>query len=108
MKIVVVPSGFKESLSAEEVGNSISRGINKVNPYHDVTTIPMVDGGEGFVDTITKLKEGRKVKTQVLCFQYQKMPIYIQSILKDNSKTLFHSVNIIQSKLSKHRFLCLQ
>lgn len=44
MKIVVVPSGFKESLSAEEVGNSISRGINKVNPYHDVTTIPMVDG----------------------------------------------------------------
>src|SRR5699024_10915974 len=66
MKIVVVPSGFKESLSAEEVGNSISRGINKVNPYHDVTTIPMVDGGEGFVDTITKLKEGRKVKTQVM------------------------------------------
>lgn len=66
MKIVVVPSGFKESLSAEEVGNSISRGINKVNPYHDVTTIPMVDGGEGFVDTITKLKEGKKVKTQVM------------------------------------------
>ncbi|WP_426401786.1 glycerate kinase [Mammaliicoccus lentus] len=66
MKIVVVPSGFKESLSAEEVGNSISRGINKVNHYHDVTTIPMVDGGEGFVDTITKLKEGRKVKTQVM------------------------------------------
>lgn len=66
MKIVVVPSGFKESLSAEEVGNSISRGINKVNPYHDVTTIPMVDGGEGFVDTITKLKEGRKIKTQVM------------------------------------------
>ena len=66
MKIVVVPSGFKESLSAEEVGNSISRGINKVNHYHDVTTIPMVDGGEGFVDTITKLKEGKKVKTQVM------------------------------------------
>ncbi|GGH99260.1 MULTISPECIES: glycerate kinase [Mammaliicoccus] len=66
MRIVVVPSGFKESLSAEEVGQSIARGIKKVNPDHQVTTIPMVDGGEGFVDTITKLKEGKKVKTHVM------------------------------------------
>lgn len=62
MRIVVVPSGFKESLSAEEVGQSIARGIKKVNPDHQVTTIPMVDGGEGFVDTITKLKEGKKLR----------------------------------------------
>lgn len=66
MRIVVVPSGFKESLSAEEVGQSIARGIKKVNSDHQVTTIPMVDGGEGFVDTITKLKEGKKVKTHVM------------------------------------------
>ncbi|MGK9043876.1 glycerate kinase [Mammaliicoccus vitulinus] len=66
MRIVVVPSGFKESLSAEEVGHSIARGIKKVNPDHQVTTVPMVDGGEGFVDTITKLKEGKKVKTHVM------------------------------------------
>ncbi|MEB7656564.1 glycerate kinase [Mammaliicoccus vitulinus] len=66
MRIVVVPSGFKESLSAEEVGQSIARGIKKVNPDHQVTTIPMVDGGEGFVDTITKLKEGKKVKTHMM------------------------------------------
>ncbi|QJF24927.1 glycerate kinase [Mammaliicoccus vitulinus] len=66
MRIVVVPSGFKESLSAEEVGQSIARGIKKVNPDHQVTTIPMVDGGEGFVDTITKLKEGKKIKTHVM------------------------------------------
>nr|WP_263313476.1 glycerate kinase [Mammaliicoccus sp. Marseille-Q6498] len=66
MKIVIIPSGFKESLSAEEVGSAISKGVNKVNSQHEVTTIPMVDGGEGFVDTITKLKEGKKVNTKVM------------------------------------------
>lgn len=66
MRIVVVPSGFKESLSAEEVGHSITKGIKKVDSSHQVTTIPMVDGGEGFVDTIIKLKEGSKIKTHVM------------------------------------------
>lgn len=59
MKVVIIPSGFKESLSAEEVGKAIANGVNKVEGKHEVTTIPMVDGGEGFVDTIIKLKEGK-------------------------------------------------
>ncbi|WP_414050794.1 glycerate kinase family protein [Macrococcus animalis] len=61
MKIVVVPSGFKESLSAEEVGLYIQQGINKVDSSYDITVIPMVDGGEGFAQTITKLKAGQLV-----------------------------------------------
>ncbi|WP_323702546.1 glycerate kinase [Mammaliicoccus sp. Dog046] len=66
MKIVVIPSGFKENLSAEEVGSAISRGIKKVDSNHEVTMIPMVDGGEGFVDTIIKLKQGKKIRTRVM------------------------------------------
>lgn len=62
MKVVIIPSGFKESLSAEEVGKAIANGVNKVEGKHEVTTIPMVDGGEGFVDTIIKLKEGKKLQ----------------------------------------------
>ncbi|UBH13384.1 glycerate kinase [Macrococcus armenti] len=65
MKIVVIPSGFKESLSAEEVGYSIAHGIQKVDSSHDVTVIPMVDGGEGFAKTITKLKSGEIINHRV-------------------------------------------
>ena len=66
MKVVVIPSGFKESLSSEEVGAAIEKGIRQVNPQHKVTVIPMVDGGEGFVETIVKLKEGRVIPTEVV------------------------------------------
>lgn len=76
MKIVIIPSGFKESLSAEEVGLSIERGIEKVESNHDVTVIPMVDGGEGFVNTITKLKEGRIINTHVTGPTGQKIDSY--------------------------------
>ncbi|RAI81350.1 glycerate kinase [Macrococcoides goetzii] len=65
MKIVVIPSGFKESLSAEEVGYAIEQGIKKVDPKHDITVIPMVDGGEGFAKTITKLKSGEIIHHRV-------------------------------------------
>ena len=65
MKMVVIPSGFKESLSSEEVGRAIEKGINRVSSEHDVTVIPMADGGEGFVETIVKLKQGKIIKTHV-------------------------------------------
>src|SRR5699024_4780043 len=66
MKVVVIPSGFKESLSSEEVGAAIEKGIRQVNPQHKVTVIPMVDGGEGFVETIVKLKQRRVIGTEVV------------------------------------------
>lgn len=65
MKMVVIPSGFKESLSSEEVGFAIEKGINRVSREHDVIVIPMADGGEGFVETIVKLKKGEIVNTAV-------------------------------------------
>lgn len=65
MKMVVIPSGFKESLSSEEVGKAIKKGIKKSGNDHDITVIPMVDGGEGFVETIIKLKKGTCIKTKV-------------------------------------------
>lgn len=65
MKMVVIPSGFKESLSSEEVGFAIEKGINRVSKEHDVIVIPMADGGEGFVETIVKLKKGEIVNTAV-------------------------------------------
>lgn len=65
MKYTIIPSGFKESLSAEEVGYAIEKGIRNVVPNEDIQVIPMVDGGEGFVETMIKVKKGYKIETQV-------------------------------------------
>ena len=45
MRILVVPSGFKESLGAKEAADVMKEGILKVMPLATVETLPMVDGG---------------------------------------------------------------
>ncbi|WP_078392675.1 glycerate kinase family protein [Shouchella patagoniensis] len=58
MKIVLVPSGFKESLNAEQVAKSMKEGIFRALPNAEVVSIPLVDGGEGFVETMVKWTGG--------------------------------------------------
>jgi len=65
MKIVIVPSGFKECLDAEEVAAAMERGVRKFDPYSHVDVIPMIDGGEGFAKTITNLKDGTIIYKKV-------------------------------------------
>lgn len=64
MKILIAPDSFKGSLSAQEVANSIERGILKVCPSAEIFKIPMADGGEGTIDAILAAKKGRKVAVQ--------------------------------------------
>lgn len=59
MKIAVIPSGFKESLSSAEVGKAIKNGLHSADESLNVKVIPMVDGGEGFAQTITQIKNGQ-------------------------------------------------
>ncbi len=40
MKIVLVPSGFKESLNAEQVAKSMKEGIFRALPNAEVVSIP--------------------------------------------------------------------
>ncbi|KGX87365.1 glycerate kinase family protein [Pontibacillus litoralis] len=61
MKIVLVPSGFKECIDAEKVGLAMERGAKKFDDRNEIEMIPMVDGGEGFAKTITKTKEGEMI-----------------------------------------------
>jgi len=58
MKIVIVPSGFKECLDAEEVALAMDRGVKRFDQSIDTEVIPMIDGGEGFAKTIINLKGG--------------------------------------------------
>ena len=65
MKIVIVPSGFKECLDAEDVALAMERGVRRVDPSIDMEVIPMIDGGEGFAKTIVNIKDGDLIYKKV-------------------------------------------
>ena len=45
MRILIIPDSFKESLTANEVSQSIHKGIIDVLPNAEVVKIPFSDGG---------------------------------------------------------------
>ncbi len=65
MNVVIVPSGFKECLDAEEVALAMERGVKRVDPSIDSEVIPMMDGGEGFAKAIVDLKNGKLIEQTV-------------------------------------------
>ena len=58
MRIVVAPSGFKESLGADEVADRIEAGVLRVLPDAEILKAPMVDGGEGFTKALVAATDG--------------------------------------------------
>ncbi|TXL89807.1 glycerate kinase [Streptomyces sp. IB2014 016-6] len=60
-RIVIAPSGFKESLSAAQVAESIAEGVLRVIPDADIDLIPLVDGGEGTAEALALAGGGRLV-----------------------------------------------
>lgn len=64
-RILVAPSGFKESLNAVEVAAAIAAGIRRVIPGVQVTTVPMADGGEGTAAALACATGGRVIPQRV-------------------------------------------
>jgi|GEM_PF-136595 len=58
MKVLIAPSGFKESLSAEEAADCIEEGVLRVLPYANIQKTPLIDGGEGFTKTLVNITGG--------------------------------------------------
>ncbi|MBA2512080.1 MAG: glycerate kinase [Rubrobacteraceae bacterium] len=58
LRIVVAPSGFKESLGADEVADRIEVGVRRVIPEAEILKAPMVDGGEGFTKALVAATDG--------------------------------------------------
>jgi glycerate kinase len=58
LKILIAPSGFKESLDADEVAACIEKGILAVLPDAKTKKAPLVDGGEGFTRALVKATGG--------------------------------------------------
>ena len=65
MKIVIAPDSFKDSLSALAVGEAIQSGILKVDDGIETVLVPMADGGEGTVQSLTDASGGKIIQTTV-------------------------------------------
>lgn len=68
LRILIAPSGFKESLGPEQVADAIETGISKVLDKSSVVTrkLPLHDGGEGFARALVAAHNGTIVETSVL------------------------------------------
>src|SRR5215831_182804 len=58
IKVLIAPSGFKESLSAEEAADCIEEGVLRVLPCANIQKTPLIDGGEGFTKTLVNITGG--------------------------------------------------
>ncbi len=56
--VLVAPSGFKESLSADQAADCIESGVLRAIPDATILKAPMVDGGEGFTKALVKATGG--------------------------------------------------
>ncbi|MFJ8915195.1 glycerate kinase [Amycolatopsis sp. NPDC102389] len=65
MRIVVAPSGFKESLGAEAAADAIAEGVLRVVPFAEIDRVPLVDGGEGSAAALAGSTGGKIVDTVV-------------------------------------------
>jgi glycerate 2-kinase len=58
MNILIAPSGFKESLMADVVADSIEKGVRRIIPDAKINKVPVVDGGEGFAKILIEMTGG--------------------------------------------------
>ena len=58
LRILIAPSGFKESLGADEVADHIAIGILRTMPDAQIQKAPLVDGGEGFTEALVSATQG--------------------------------------------------
>lgn len=57
-KVLICPSGFKESLDPAVAADCIEIGIRRAMPKAEIVKAPMVDGGEGFTTALVEATGG--------------------------------------------------
>lgn len=65
IRVLVAPSGFKESLGAEQVARHIAAGVRRAAPGARVMTAPLVDGGEGTTQALVRATRGTRYPVMV-------------------------------------------
>lgn len=59
MKVIIAPDSFKGSLNANDVANSIDKGMKKAFPEIETILLPVGDGGEGTMDVLVSSTGGQ-------------------------------------------------
>lgn len=65
MKVLLAMDSYKGSLDAVTCCRAISRGIARVLPDAEVTSVPMSDGGEGWCDCLLSVCGGERISVAV-------------------------------------------
>lgn len=65
LRVLIAPSGFKESLDAEQAADSIAMGVLRASNCVCIAKLPMADGGEGFTRTLVNLTGGKLHEVEV-------------------------------------------
>lgn len=59
MRVILAPNAFKESLSAVEFVDILGEALQSEDPAIEVVKTPLADGGDGTLEVVTRLWEGR-------------------------------------------------
>ena len=65
MKVLIATDSFKGSLTSQEAGKALARGIWGVVPECEVDIVPIADGGEGTTEVLTRALRGEVVSVEV-------------------------------------------
>ena len=65
MNVLIAPDSFKDCLEAAEVAGYLAEGVRRVIPDAVIRSVPLADGGEGFVQTMLSALGGERVTIQV-------------------------------------------
>lgn len=73
MKIIIAPDSFKDGISAKKAGQTILKALNKINNKNNYIVVPISDGGEGLLNTLSNKNKslyvtgplGNKVKAYI-------------------------------------------
>jgi len=66
VNILIAPDSYKESLTSIQVSKYIKKGILNVSKEHNITLIPLADGGEGTVNSIISATDGKIINKKVI------------------------------------------
>lgn len=65
MNIIISPDSFKGTLSAKQAAHAMAEGIHSVFPEATCTLLPVADGGEGTLEVLVDLTQGRFIQIPV-------------------------------------------
>ncbi len=65
MKVIIAPDSFKGSLSSIEAAKAIQKGVKKANEHIETVVVPLADGGEGTVQSLVDITNGKLLYAKV-------------------------------------------